>query len=126
MNTKQRILELVSTGSTLRLASGACGLEPAEAAELLRTDERFRRAVRAARYSVLAAAAAKVAASKDSRSARWMLEVAPESRDEYRQESAGGRLEVVINIDRGGTGGVEPLVIEQPARERIGHDDDQR
>lgn len=122
MDLKTKVVQLLATGSTPKLAAGAVGLTEDELDVLRDGDEQFNKACVMARSNMLASAAEKLHRAKDWRAAQKLLASAPETRDEYGGSTDGGKLEIVLNINR--DGGNEPSVIEgRIARPALEHDE---
>lgn len=100
--TRERIIELISNGATLKVAAAANGISRDTLLRWRRDDPAFAARCRAVRHSALAEyqGAIHSQTGRDWKAAKYMLETAPETRDDYRTDNKGGKLEVVINIDR--------------------------
>ena len=97
------VLGLIAEGATQEIAAQAAGISGRTWASWCKQDEKLRDAVRRARAGKLATWMSHVdtAATRDWRAAQWLLHTASETRESYGANKGDGKLEIVINIDRG-------------------------
>lgn len=98
------VLDMIASGATLEIACAAAGISARTWSLWQQQDNRLRDAVRRARAGKLVSWMSHVdkAAERDWRAGQWLLQTAPETREQYARSQSDSRLEVTINIDRSG------------------------
>ena len=97
------ILERIREGASPTIAAQAEGISGATLSIWRNEDPAFNDLIAAARAELLAdmqSEMPKAAKRGDWKAADRILQVAPETREEYRQQQSMGGLTVVINVDR--------------------------
>lgn len=115
--TRERILELLRNGATLKLAAGAMGISPDTLLRWRKEDPLFAAQCHAARHQMLADCSHTLYASaqRDWKAAKHVLAVAPETRGEFSESRTHEPIEVIIHIDRSGGDRAKSVIIDQPA-----------
>ena len=106
--TAKAILEKIRQGASPSIAAQASGISPATLSIWRHEDPAFESLIQQERASLLAdmqAELPKAAQRGDWKAADRILQVAPETREEYRQQNGMGGLTVVINVDRNQSAG---------------------
>ncbi len=103
---REIILKRLAEGVPYHLAAGAIGVSRNTLLNWRNADPRLEAQCSAARNEALADCAATVfhAKEKDWKAGKYLLETAPETRDEFGPNRRDNKLEVVINIDRRASG----------------------
>jgi hypothetical protein len=102
---RQRVIERLASGFNYDVAAMAIGVTTDQLRSWRRADPDFERQCRAAKSQPLGKAQMTMAreSERDWKAANAVLRSAEETRDQYAPNAGGGpKLEVVININRGG------------------------
>ena len=100
---REHILESLSQGATYQLAAGAVGIATKTLERWRKRDLEFGLKCRAVRQQALARHVANIdrAGDRDWKASKYMLSVAPETREQFTESrNSDGEIIVVINIDR--------------------------
>ena len=114
-DTRKQILEMLARGATFRLAAEAAGISPKTLERWRKRDLRFGLNCRAVRHQSLVKHIANIdrAGDRDWKASKYILAVAPETRDQFTESKhSGDEIIVLINIDRD-AGSNKGLVIDQ-------------
>lgn len=102
----QTVLGLIAIGSTEEIAAQAAGISARTWQGWKAQEPKLKDLVRRARAGKLSEWIGRIdrASDKDWKAAKALLEAQPETRDYFSSGGGGGRVEVVININREGEG----------------------
>ena len=94
-----KVLDLLSLGSTYRLAAGVIGVSEDTLLRWRKEDPAFAAQCQAMKSQVLAGCAERIVNAKDWKSDKYMLETQKETREDYNSApKESGRINVVFNI----------------------------
>lgn len=95
-------LGLIAEGSTIEIASAACGISAQTWRAWCKQDPQLKDLVRRARAGKVATWMHSVdrASQTDWKAGQWLLQTAPETRETFAKQAGENKLEVTINIER--------------------------
>ncbi len=101
---KQRVVDMAATGATLKLAATAAGISERTLYNWRQNDADFAANLQMAKGAFLLDMVANIAdaSKRDWKAGAYLLERAPESRDEFGRTDASDKpVQVILNIIRG-------------------------
>jgi hypothetical protein len=100
VSSRDIVLTAIGNGSNLELAAAAAGISDRTLYQWRKDDPAFEAACRAKRAAWLVSKIKQIDDADDWKAAAYMIERAPETKDQYSQKHEGGNTTIVLKIDR--------------------------
>lgn len=100
VSSRDIVLNAIGNGANLELAAAAAGVSDRTLYQWRRDDPVFEAACKAKRAAWLVSKIKKINEADDWKAAAYMVERAPETKDQYSQKHEGGNTTIVLKIDR--------------------------